>query len=113
MIASVVVQNLLYTVGAVVLAVIGGIIVTLRHRKPKSVEANMASFHKGLRALAPDAEPVRRQKSPLPSALVPQARTVHTVLPTPKPPVGDGPPTADTGPDTLPHGDNTTEAETG
>ena len=33
---------------------IGGIGVWLRHRKPKSVDANMASFKRGLNALAPD-----------------------------------------------------------
>ena len=41
--------------GAVVLAIIGGLIVWLRHRQPKSVDANVESFHRGLRALAPDA----------------------------------------------------------
>jgi hypothetical protein len=106
--ASVVVQNLLYTVGAVVLAVIGGVIVTLRHRKPKSVEANMASFHKGLRALAPDVEPVRRQQSPAPVAPSTRARTVHTVVPTPKPPTEGA-----TVPGIVPGGDTTTGAETG
>ena len=50
-----VISNLAYLIGAVVLAVLGGIAVTLRHRKPKSVDANMASFRKGLSALAPDA----------------------------------------------------------
>ena len=50
-----VISNLAYLIGAVVLAVLGGIAVTLRHRKPKSVDANVASFRKGLSALAPDA----------------------------------------------------------
>ncbi len=54
MIASVVVSNLMYLVGAVILAVVLSLMVVLRHRKPKSVEANMASFNRGLRALAPD-----------------------------------------------------------
>jgi len=57
MIASsgVVISNLAYLIGAVILAVIGGLIVWLRHRQPKSVDANVASFHRGLRALAPDS----------------------------------------------------------
>ena len=50
-----VLANLAYLIGAVVLAVIGGLIVWLRHRQPKSVDANMASFRRGLSALAPDA----------------------------------------------------------
>lgn len=54
MIVGVVVSNLLYLLGAVVVAIIGAFVVVLRHRKPKSVEANVASFHRGLRALAPD-----------------------------------------------------------
>ena len=52
--SSVVLANLAYLIGAVVLAVIGGLAVWWRHRKPTSVHANMASFHRGLRALAPD-----------------------------------------------------------
>lgn len=55
MIAStIVISNLLYLVGAMVMAVIGGLIVVLRHRKPKSVEANITTFSRGLRALAPE-----------------------------------------------------------
>jgi hypothetical protein len=53
--SSVVLSNLAYLVGAVVLAIIGGLVVWLRHRQPKSVDANVESFHRGLRALAPDA----------------------------------------------------------
>ena len=56
--SSVVLANLAYLLGAVVLAVIGGTVVWLRHRQPKSVDANVASFNRGLRALAPDAEAV-------------------------------------------------------
>ena len=56
--SSVVLANLAYLLGAVVLAVIGGTFVWLRHRQPKSVDANVASFTRGLRALAPDSEPV-------------------------------------------------------
>jgi hypothetical protein len=50
-------SNLAYLIGAVVLAVIGGLGVWLRHRQPKSVDANMASFRRGLSALAPDTRP--------------------------------------------------------
>jgi hypothetical protein len=57
--SSVVISNLAYLVGAVVLAIIGGLVVWLRHRKPKSVAANVESFHRGLRALAPDGSPTR------------------------------------------------------
>jgi hypothetical protein len=73
-ITKVEVQNLSYVAGAIVLIVILAIFVTLRHRKPKSVESNMASFNKGLRALAPDAEVPRRRSRPSP------------VRPTPAPP---------------------------
>ncbi len=52
--SAVVLSNLAYLIGAVVLAIIGGLVVWLRHRQPKSVDANVESFHRGLRALAPD-----------------------------------------------------------
>ncbi len=55
--SSTVLSNLAYLIGAVVVAVIGGLIVWLRHRQPRSVDANMASFRRGLSALAPDARP--------------------------------------------------------
>jgi hypothetical protein len=57
--SSVVISNLAYLVGAVVLAIIGGLFVWLRHRKPKSVAANVESFSRGLRALAPDGSQSR------------------------------------------------------
>ena len=66
--SSVVLANLAYLIGAVVLAVIGGTFVWLRHRQPKSVDANVASFTRGLRALAPDSEPVHH----LPEVEVPE-----------------------------------------
>jgi hypothetical protein len=56
--SGVVLANLAYLIGAVVLAVLGGTVVWLRHRQPKSVDANVASFNRGLRALAPDSMPV-------------------------------------------------------
>jgi hypothetical protein len=49
-----VLANLAYLIGAVVVAVIAGVLIWLRHRQPKSVDANMASFRRGLSALAPD-----------------------------------------------------------
>jgi hypothetical protein len=52
-----VLSNLAYLIGAVVVAIIIGLLVWLRHRQPKSVDANMASFRRGLSVLAPDPEP--------------------------------------------------------
>jgi hypothetical protein len=57
--SSVVISNLAYLVGAVVLAVVLGFVVWYRHRPPRSVESNVESFHRGLRALAPDHRTVR------------------------------------------------------
>jgi len=37
-------------------AIIGGLAVSMRHRQPKSVDANMAEFRRGLEALAPDSD---------------------------------------------------------
>ena len=54
--SSVVLANLAYLLGAVVLAVISGTFVWLRHRQPKSVDANVSAFNRGLRALAPDSD---------------------------------------------------------
>ncbi len=54
--SATVLANLAYLIGAVVLAIVVGLLVWLRHRQPKSVDANMASFRRGLSALAPDAE---------------------------------------------------------
>ncbi len=53
--SGVVLSNLAYLIGAILLAIIGGLVVWLRHRQPKSVDANVESFQRGLRALAPDA----------------------------------------------------------
>ena len=52
--SSTVLANLAYLIGAVVVAAIGGLLVWLHHRQPKSVDANMASFRRGLNALAPE-----------------------------------------------------------
>ncbi len=55
--SSTVISNLAYVVGALVLAIILGIAVWWRHRQPKSVDANVASFKRGLRALSPENRP--------------------------------------------------------
>jgi hypothetical protein len=52
--STTVISNLAYLIGAVVVAVIGGLGVWLHHRQPKSVDANMASFRRGLSVLAPE-----------------------------------------------------------
>lgn len=54
--SSTVLANLAYLIGAVVVAALIGVLIWLRHRPPKSVDANMASFRRGLSALAPDPE---------------------------------------------------------
>jgi hypothetical protein len=53
---ALVVSNLLYPLIAVVVAALLCVGVVLQHRRPKSVEANMEAFNKGLRALAPDSD---------------------------------------------------------
>lgn len=62
--SSVVLSNLAYLIGAVVFAVLGGFAVWWRHRTPKSVQANISSFNRGLRALAPDDEDARPLPEP-------------------------------------------------
>ena len=66
-----VLANLAYLIGAVVLAVIVGLIIWLRHRQPKSVDANMASFRKGLSALAPDPPSGPPSRGPEPARVRP------------------------------------------
>lgn len=53
--SSTVLSNLAYLIGAVVVAVIAGLALWLHHRQPKSADASMASFRRGLSALAPDS----------------------------------------------------------
>jgi hypothetical protein len=53
--SGVVLSNLAYLIGAVVVAFIGGLLVWLHHRQPKSVDANVESFQRGLQAIAPDS----------------------------------------------------------
>ncbi len=55
--------NLAYLIGAVVLASSSGLLVWLHHRKPKSFDANVESFNRGLRALAPEARPAEPRHS--------------------------------------------------
>ena len=51
---SVVISNLAYLVGAVVLAIVIISVVAIRHRRPRSTEEDMSDFHRGLAALDPD-----------------------------------------------------------
>ncbi len=67
--SGVVLSNLMYVVGALLLMIVIIAVIVLRQRKPKSVEANMESFNRGLRALAPDAPTPGRGPVPAASAL--------------------------------------------
>jgi uncharacterized alpha-E superfamily protein len=46
--------NLLYLVGAVVVSALVCVVLWMRHRQPRSVEYQIDSFQRELRALAPD-----------------------------------------------------------
>lgn len=83
MIVGVVLSNLLYPLVAVVVAALLCGIVVLRHRRPKSVEANMKAFNKGLRALAPEHNKVKATSPPR----VAQRRVVRQA---PAPPMSAG-----------------------
>jgi hypothetical protein len=77
-----VVSNLLYPVVAVGVAALLCVLIVLRHRRPKSVEANMRAFHKGLRALAPEGDnPVAGSSAPR----RPAQRSATQRPPTPRP----------------------------
>ena len=52
--------NLVYLGIAVVLSLLGCLILWLRHRKPRSMEAHMQRFARELEALAPDPNWNRR-----------------------------------------------------
>jgi len=54
------VTNLVYLGIAVVLSLLGSLVLWLRHRKPRSMEAHMQRFARELEALAPDPEWNRR-----------------------------------------------------
>ena len=47
-------SNLVYLLIALGLSVVGCLILWYRYRKPKSLEASIDEFDRGLRALAPD-----------------------------------------------------------
>jgi len=68
--SSVVLSNVMYLVGAVVLAAIVVTVVVLHHRRPKSIQSNMDTFHRGLAALAPEPVPGRRRSGPVVAASV-------------------------------------------
>ena len=53
-------SNLVYLGIAVVLSLLGCLILWLRHRKPRSMEAHMQRFARELEALAPDPNWNRR-----------------------------------------------------
>ena len=78
--------NLAYLIGAIVLAVILGFAIWLRHRKPKSVAANMASFRKGLSVLAPDARPQAERPAGRPSPVRAERGGLSTVRTEPREP---------------------------
>ena len=66
MIVGLVLSNLLYPVVALAAAVILGFIVAARYRKPKSIDANIKTFHRGLQALAPeDQDPAKANPVPI------------------------------------------------
>jgi hypothetical protein len=74
--AALVLTNLLYLVGAVVVASLVSGLYVLRHRKPKSVESGIESFSRELRALAPErrADLDRKAKAPPSEMAEPTAR---------------------------------------
>jgi hypothetical protein len=72
--SSVVISNVGYLAGLVVLAAILVTIVVLRHRRPVSTEANLDSFHRGLAALAPDKVPGRHRQPQIPHAPLPSSQ---------------------------------------
>lgn len=84
MIDAIVWSNIVFTAGAVVLAVVIGIVVALRHRTPKTVEATVDSFSRGLQALSPEGRSNRRgRRRPAPAsepAPLP-AQSVRTTYP--------------------------------
>jgi hypothetical protein len=70
--SAVVLSNLLYPIGAVAVAIVICALIMLRHHRPRSVESNISSFNRGLKALAPQdgaharrvANPPRRTRGP-------------------------------------------------
>jgi len=101
-IVGLVLSNLLYPLVAVVVAALLCGIVVLRHRRPKSVEANMKAFNAGLRALAPEHNKARAS-----APRVAQRRVVRQAPAAP--PVASAPPERDDDTDAV----DEVEAETG
>ena len=70
------------------------VVVVLRHRRPRSLEANVESFNRGLRALSPESSEAKRRKrrSPVPPFPEPRppARTVVPTRPGAQPSAGPG-----------------------
>ena len=60
-------SNLLYLVIAIVLSLVGSLILWYRTRQPKSMDAAIKEFSRGLEALAPDPDsrrdPERERRS--------------------------------------------------
>ncbi len=83
MMVGLVLSNLLFPLVAVVVAALLCGVVVLRHRRPKSVEANMRAFNKGLRALAP---PDHKPRPPAPRVA---QRRVTPILPSSEDPVDE------------------------
>jgi hypothetical protein len=79
--SSTVLSNLAYLIGFVVLAVVISLIIWMRHRRPRSVDANMANFRRGLEALAPEPGAPRRSGDPSSeAAAVAATRLTHVRL---------------------------------
>ena len=60
---SVIISNLAYLVGAVVLAILVTTVVAIHHRRPRSTEDDMNDFSRSLAALNPDRGPNRHAKA--------------------------------------------------
>lgn len=54
--------NLLYLIVAVAISALLSWVLWMRNRKPRSTEAGIDSFQKGLRALAPDKSPPESER---------------------------------------------------
>jgi hypothetical protein len=57
-------NNLIYLGIAIVLSVVGSLILWMRHRQPRSMEAGIEQFAKGLQALAPEQSSDQASRSP-------------------------------------------------
>jgi hypothetical protein len=77
---AVVLSNVIYPLAAIAVAALVGAVIALRHRRPKSVESNMESFNRGLRALAPDSQQTARRRG--------RTRTASAYRPAPTPASG-------------------------